>query len=257
VPADSGYEEARALADRALALDSTNVDGWLVLGRISEVRDRDFALAERRYARALAAAPSDARPYSRRSILLVRLGRTDEALASARRAVELDPASPAVYSELARLYRELNRFADAEQALRTALTLDPGHPILLANLGIELAHQEKFAEAAKLISQARQKRPEDLNLMGMQAFVYARLGRKAESRALLDTAEAMGLSPYNLGNVYEVLGDRERAIALLTRAVREHDDGATLLLDSTAMPSLRNDPRYRRLVEEVRGRAGK
>jgi Flp pilus assembly protein TadD len=254
LPSDGAYEEARALAGRALALDSSNVDGWLVLGRIAELRDRDFALAERRFARAVAVAPSDARPYGRRAILLARLGRPDEALASAKRAVELDPASPAVYSDLARLYRELDRFADAERALRTALTLDPGHPILLGNLGIELAHQGKFAEAASLIGQARAKRPGDPNLIGMQAFVLARLGRKAESRALLDTADEMGLSPYNIGNVYEVLGDRERAIAMLTRAVREHDDGATALLDSTAMPSLRTDPRYRALVEEVRGR---
>lgn len=255
--ADSAYEEARALAGRALALDSSLADGYLVLGRIAEVRDRDFPKALDYFARAVAVAPSDARPYGRRMVLLARLGRTEEALASARHSVELDPASPAVYADLARLYRELNRFSDAEQALRQALTLDPGHPTLLGNLGIELAHQGKFAEANATIAEARRARPRDVSLIGMQAFVLARLGRGAESRALLDTGATLGMSLYNQANVHATLGDRERAIGLLERAVRERDDGAAALLDSTGIPSVWRDPRVQALVAELRGRAAR
>ncbi|HKG91052.1 MAG TPA: BTAD domain-containing putative transcriptional regulator [Gemmatimonadaceae bacterium] len=251
---DSGYAEARALAGRALALDSSLADGYMVLGRIAERVDRDYPAALAHFARAIAVAPSDARPYGRRAVLLARMGRSEEALASARRAVELDPASPAVYADLAGLYGEVNRFAQAESAWRKALTLDPGHPILLGGLAVELAHQGKLEEALGYIVQARRKVPDDVNTMGQQAYVLARLKRGAEARALLDTALAAGMSQYNAANIYATLGDRERAIAMLERSVRDRDDGAVALLDSTGIPSVWHDPRVQKLVAELRGR---
>jgi serine/threonine-protein kinase len=252
LPPDSAYTEARALANRALALDSSLVDGWLVLGRLAEVVDRNYPLALSHFARAVAVAPSDPRAYNRQAVLLAYLGRQQEALAAARRGVELDPASPATYAALGQLYAALDRHPEAEAALRQALTLDPGHPILLGNLALSLTKQRRFDEAEPIILEARRKAPRDATFIGQHAFIASRIGKTQQARALLDTAEAAGASPVSLAATWHSLGDTARVLDLLERAVRERDDGVTFVLDTMAFHSLRRHPRYQRLVAEVR-----
>jgi TolB-like protein/DNA-binding SARP family transcriptional activator/Flp pilus assembly protein TadD len=254
LPQGAGYAEAESLAHRSLALDSTLTESHAVLARIAEVRDRDDQAADAHYARAIALNPNEARAYGRRGALLVRLGRPDEAIASARRAIALDPASPAVYSDMASVYHALDRYADEVGALRSALALDPGHPLLLGSLAMALSSLRKFDEAEAAIAQGRQRVPRDASLVARHAYLQARLGRAAAARALLDTAATLGISSVELATTYTELGDRERALGLLERAVREHDDGVVALLDTMIMHPLHSDPRMKRLVQQVRQR---
>jgi serine/threonine-protein kinase len=253
IPVEGGYAEAESLATRALALDSSLTEAYAVLGRIAETIDRDDATADRMYARAIEINPNEARAYGRRALLFARTGRGEAGISLAKRAVELDPASPAVYADLGQVYRELDRIPESERAYRAALALDPGHPILLGNLALSLTYQERFAEADSAMAAARARAPADAHLAGKHAFIHARLGREAQARATLDTAAALGISLVELASGYAVLGDRERALALLERAVNEGDDGVVALLDPAIVPSLRADPRMKRLVERVRG----
>ena len=252
LPVEAAYAESRALANRALVLDSSLVDGWLVLGRLAEVVDRDYPLALSYFARAVAVAPSDSRPYQRQAVLLARLDRTDEALAAARRGVELDPVSPGAHAALGQLYAALDRHKEAESAYREALTLDPGHPLLLGNLALSLTKQKRYGEVEPVILEARRKAPKDVTFIGQHAFIASQTGKTREAKALLDTAEALGLSRVELAVTWSSLGDTARALDLLERAVRERDDGVSYLLDTTVFTDLRRLPRYERLLAEVR-----
>jgi adenylate cyclase len=223
-PAESSSALARPSANRALTLDSSLVDGWLILGHSGDVIDRDFSWAESYYARAIEMAPSDSRPYSRRATMLPRLGRNAEALASAEQAVSLDPASPAVCSDLSILYAELNRFADAVWASRRALALDPGHPHLLGNLSLHLAHQRTYRDSDSVIALVRAQLPEDPTLLGQHAFSVANLGQVERARALVDSAAARGLSNVNREATMLAVGDTSATCSLLERALREGDD---------------------------------
>jgi tetratricopeptide (TPR) repeat protein len=254
LPQQAGYAEAESLAHRSLALDSTLTESYAVLARIAERRDRDDLAADAHYRHAIALNPNEPRAYGRRGPLLVRLGRPDEAIASARRAVALDPASPAVYADLASVYHELDHYDDEVAALRAALALDPGHPILLGSLAMALSSLRRFSEAEAAIAQGRRRVPGDANLVARHAFLQARLGHVAKARALLDTAATLGTSPVELATTYTLLGDHQRAFALLERAVRDRDDGVVAILDTMIMNPLHRDPRMKRLVEQVRQR---
>ncbi len=92
-----------------------------------------------------------------------------------------------------------------------------------------------------------------MDLIGKHAYIHARLGRPDSARATLDTAVARGLSPVQQASVLSVLGDRERALALLERAVEARDDRVVALLDPGIVPEIRDDPRFVRLLARVRG----
>jgi TolB-like protein/DNA-binding SARP family transcriptional activator/Tfp pilus assembly protein PilF len=256
---DSAYDDAFVYASRALALDSALVDGWLILGRNAEVRERDERLAEQHYRRAMRAAPNDPRPYSRLAPLVLRKGgdaNRIDALALAQKAVSLDIASPAVYADLANLHTELNDFRAAERELRQALTLDPGHPILLGNLALLLTNQRNYASADSVMERLRARVPEDPVALGQHAFIAARLGRLEVARARADSAERRGLSKVALASTYVVMGDTTAMYRLLDQAVRDGDDRLDFLLDSTNFVEVRGQPHFARLLEIARRKAG-
>lgn len=256
---DSAYDDAYVYASRALALDSALVDGWLILGRNAEVRERDERLAEQHYRRAMRVAPNDPRPYSRLAPLVLRKGgdaNRRDALALAEKAVSLDIASPAVYADLANLHTERNDYRAAERALRQALTLDPGHPILLGNLALLLANQHNFVAADSMMVRLRTRVPEDPVALGQHAFIAARLGKREVARALADSAERVGLSKVALASTYVTLGDTTTMYRLLDQAVRDGDDRLDFLLDSTNFVEVRGQPHFVQLLELARRRAG-
>lgn len=256
---DSAYDDAFVYASRALALDSALVDGWLILGRNAEVRERDERLAEQHYRRAMRVAPNDPRPYSRLAPLVLREGgdaNRRDALALAEKAVSLDIASPAVYADLANLHTELNDYRAAERALRQALTLDPGHPILLGNLALLFTNQRDFVAAESMMVRLRARVPEDPVALGQHAFIAARLGKREVARALADSAERAGLSKVALASTYVTLGDTTAMYRLLDQAVRDGDDRLDFLLDSTNFVEVRGQPHFVRLLELARRKAG-
>jgi adenylate cyclase len=89
-------ERARELAERAMALDSTLVDAYHLLGQIylwRKEHDRAIAQAER----AVAVAPNDADSYETLAEILGWSGRAEESIRVIRHAMRLNPRYPYFY----------------------------------------------------------------------------------------------------------------------------------------------------------------
>ncbi|HEU0299611.1 MAG TPA: tetratricopeptide repeat protein, partial [Longimicrobium sp.] len=247
----AGYTRARATAERARALDAGLAEAYVVLGRIAQYNG-DFPGAEAHYQHALRLNPRDPRVYSRRSELLRRLERWDEAIASARRATELDPVSPAAFSDLATAYAEAERYPEALAASEVALQFSPDHPVLLGNRALWLSEMRRHDEAVRAIEYARSRAPAEAFSKGMLAYVYARAGRRAQADSAARAAEASpGASPYGLAGIYMMLGDRDRALALLERAVTEEPELAAGLRTDEGFAALHDDPRMRAILRRL------
>ncbi len=249
---DEGYPRARALAERALALDSTNVEAHIVLGRVHEVWTWDFAKAEEEYGRASQLNPGEARAWTRRAPLLMRLGRREEALAAARRGTELDPLSPGAHNELGGLYMMLDEPENALAAFRTALALDPGHPILRGNIVLALAAQGRHEEARALAAEMQAENPDPLFAAGQNAYLHARAGRRPEALAALRTLEAAdALSPYMAAIILAAVGERQAALDRLDAAVAERDDGVPNAGVDPILRELRDEPRMQAILTRL------
>ncbi len=89
---EASLAAAERAALRALEIDPTNASAEVALGNVH--RDRwEWEKAETRYLRALAIDPDDVEAHQQYAEFLAGIGRLDEALRSARRAVALDPTS--------------------------------------------------------------------------------------------------------------------------------------------------------------------
>ena len=87
------FPRAKAAAQKALALDGSLGDAYASLGMCSFLYDWDWASAERAFKRCLELTPTSLGARVWYPILLAVIGRHDEAIAEAKRAIDIDPLS--------------------------------------------------------------------------------------------------------------------------------------------------------------------
>ena len=145
---------AAALLEQVLTADSESAEGWILMARIRLVLDEvDRALDATAWAIAL--VPEDARPLAMASRALTLLGRHEEAVTMAYRAVIVDPKNPLWHDRVAWALLAADRqIADAEQAARIAIGLNPDEAHYYFTHGVTLdamGHADQ-ARQALLIS---------------------------------------------------------------------------------------------------------
>jgi Flp pilus assembly protein TadD len=146
--------KAAALLESVLAADPESAEGWILMSRILLVLDQvDRALDAA--GRAIGLVPEDPRPLAAASRALTLLGRHEEAITTAYRAVIADPKNPLWHDRVAwSLIAADRQLADAEQAARTAIGLNPNEAHFYFTHGVTLdalGHADQ-ARQALLIS---------------------------------------------------------------------------------------------------------
>jgi len=91
IPREEGYRLAREAVERALALNPNLAEAHAQMGRIKQQVDFDWAGADASFQRAIALDPGNPESIGLAASSAAILGRLDEALQLARRAVALDP----------------------------------------------------------------------------------------------------------------------------------------------------------------------
>jgi cytochrome c-type biogenesis protein CcmH/NrfG len=130
--------QAAAYLETVLAADPGSAEGWILMARVRLTLDQaDRALDAS--GRAVALAPEEARPLALASRALTLLGRHEEAVTMAYRAVVVEPKNPRWHDRVAWSLLAWDRqMADAEQAARTAIGLDPGEAHYYFTHGVAL-----------------------------------------------------------------------------------------------------------------------
>ena len=143
--------------------------------------DWDWAAADASVLRALELEPGSAEALRLASIQAVTLGRWNEAIDLANKAIERDPLRPNSYTNLGLALLEVNRDTEAEAAFRKALELDPGGAGRHYLIGLALLLQGKTDAALR---EMQQETDEGWRLSGLPLAFHA-LGRRSESDAAL------------------------------------------------------------------------
>jgi serine/threonine-protein kinase len=249
-PADI-VPKARPHAYRALELDGDLAEPHASLGLIS-IYDYDWATAEREFKRAIELRSGYATAHHWYAILLVTLGRFAEARAEAERALQLDPASAVVNNLMGVVYYESRDYEKAVGALRKTLELNPNFSPSREILACAYATMGRKADA---LAELDQIKASAIQHAAMRAWILAIAGDVSAARALMRDVEKrpeMDFGhPAALGALQAVLGNRDRAFALLDQAYAERD---WMLRDVKVSPMwdpLRNDQRFSRLLHQM------
>lgn len=175
------------------------------------------------------------------------VGRTDEALAVMRRALDLDPLSLVINKEMGEALYNARRYDQALFQLNETLEIDRSFAPAHAQRGLTLLHERRYQDALAAFQQARNSGGETSGL-ALVAYTHAISGRAREARALLGQLDALSSTKYVprfvLGVVHLGLGDRDRAFTLLREACEARDNQPALLRWLAGLDDVRSDPRY-------------
>ena len=258
LPPNQAMTQAKAAAVKAVQLDDSSSEAHASMGHILHNYDWDFEGAEREFKRAIDLNPNYAIAHHWYAHLLMQVGRTDESLAQARLAVELDPLSPFINNGLARQYYLSRQYDKAIPQCQVVLQMDSTY--LPARTQLALAYEQKgmLAEAVSAMEQARKLAGQKTDLPMVHALLahaYALAGRKSDALSELNGLTAIGrrryVPPSYIAIVFLALGDKDKAFGYLDKSYQDRSEQQLYLGVEPVVDPLRSDPRFDALLKRV------
>ncbi len=250
VRADEAYRRAYAAALAAIAIDPDLGEARSALALLKFTREYDWEGAEAEFKVALELSPGSADIYDYYGWLCGSLERWDEALALVTRAQELDPLMHR--SDVASTLLRAGRYDEALESAKQAVVFDPQHGRSNSTLGWALFKLGKIDEGLASIERAVDLNPGNTMYLAQLGEAYALAGQRSRAhdvlRQLEEMAKARYVSPYHVSYVYTGLGDHIRAIELLEQARAEHSGSVYGIKGSFLFTPLRTHPRFKALL---------
>jgi TolB-like protein/Flp pilus assembly protein TadD len=244
---------AREAAERAVKAEPALAEAQTSLGFVKFWFDWDWPAAETAYRKAIALDPGYPMAHRMLGIALSHMGRAEEARPAMNRLRELDPllaVNQALSAQVAFAGRE---YGAAAQFARQALVVDPefwiGH-FQLAQAYEQLGESELALEA---LNKAGRFSGGNSKAVSLRGYLFAKLGRVNEAREVLNTLEAIALEryipPYAMALVHAGLGEREKALEWLERALEVRDVHLCFPPVDPKWDAFRGDPRFQALLK--------
>jgi serine/threonine-protein kinase len=243
------YMEARADAEKAIALAPTLAIGHLGLARFLSTGVREYAGAYAAIRRALELAPGDAEVLGTYSRLSAAFGQHEEAVAAGRRATALDPLAARRYRGLGQVLITARRFSEATEPLERARTLDPTLMQVNATL---CANQYAMGQLEAALESCRRDPDEWLSQTNL-AIVLHKLNRPTEARAVLAKliSENGESASYQYAQIYAQWSDIPKALEAIETAYREKDPGVLDMKTDFLLDPLRQEPRFQAALKKL------
>jgi len=254
-PATQTMPRAKQAALKALELDPTLPEAYSALGLVRLMYEWDWKGAQVAFQKSLELDPSNSETYLRYSNYLAAMGRLDEAIATARRAQQLDPLAPLPRQTVGRYLTFQGRQDEAIAEYQKTLELDPD--FFWGHLFISFVYAQKGEYDRWIEHQVRSWRsnrvPETLLEELQQA--YRSGGYRGSVRWLIAWREglaAAGIQPSAaLALDYVKLGEKEKALYWLERAYENHTRDLIYLNVEPQYDPLREDPRFQEIVRRI------
>ena len=257
LPPGEKIPKAKAAAMKALEIDDTLAEAHTSLARAMTTYDWDWRGAEREFQRAIELNPNYAIAHQWYCGYLEAMGRTPEAIAEGKRALELDPLSPIITFEMGLGFYYARDYDKAIEYYQKTLELDPDFPPAHGQLPAAYEQKRMYDQAITGFQKGtnlKGSREWYFSLSGL-AHVYAVTGNKGEAQKLLSEMKDLSVRQYvppdRIALIYAGLGDKDQAFAWLEKAYDEHSFNMTWLKVEPRWDSLRSDPRFADLVRRI------
>jgi serine/threonine protein kinase len=247
--------KAKAAAAKALEIDDSLAEAHVALGYSSFGYDWNWTAAGKHFDRAFTLNPRCVTYHLYFPLYLSSLGRFEEALAVANRAVDLDPASPSASHLLSVQFFLARKFDQAIQECHRTLELAPD-PILVymllaqAHAGIGL-YREGLSDMDKspALSQGVPA------LVAFRGYLHALLGERSRALQMIEELSALSklrfVPGFYFALVYAGLEDKDQAFRWLEKSCDERFIRVVYLNIEAFWDPIRSDPRFADLVRRV------
>jgi TolB-like protein/DNA-binding winged helix-turn-helix (wHTH) protein len=245
-------KQEEAMARKAVELDDSLPEAHLSLGAAIFMNRWDWQQADQELARAIELNPRYAEAYHFRSKIYAALNRTEETIEAEKKATELDPFERPFAMALA--YLSVRQYDAAINAARQRLETLPQD--LSLHWDLYEAYRRKGAE-----KESAQELEKLMLLSGSREsaanvrHAFEQGGDKAVIHWQLDNLKQKSathyVSPVSQAFLYARLGRRAETLALLEEGCRQHSPLLLWIQNDPAFDFLHSDERYRAIIQQI------
>lgn len=253
--AERDAQHAEAAARRAVALDDKLGIAHANLALVLFYLRWDLAGAEREYRRAIHLDGHLAYAIVEFADLLRETGRCHEAELELRRARAELPALPVLAWKQAEVLLDRHQMDESIASARSALRLKRDYGRAYVALGMAYEAKGQFSAALEQYRAALAIDGQDRRALPAFGYLLGRVGQTEEARSVLQKLITMNTEVRNcafqVAVVYAGLGDYDRALDWLERAVSTRQMHAPFLTVEPRFEPLRSSHRFRTLLGRV------
>ncbi len=251
------YPRAREAAQKALEVDETLAEGHASLAWVKTFYDWDRSGGEKEFQRAIELNPGYATAHFWHSLALGSMGRSEEAIAEQKRALELDPLSLIINRVLALDFYNARHYDQAIEQEKLTLEMDPNFAFVHMQLGQSYLQKSMYKEGIAEMEKELVVSPRHPYALSGLGYAYALAGKRADAQKMLDQLNAISEQKYvpaiSRVGVYVGLAEKEKAFEWLEKAYEDRSIGnsfSTIKMDPIYDP-LRSDPRFAALLRRM------
>ncbi|HET9819201.1 MAG TPA: hypothetical protein VFP92_08560 [Rhodanobacteraceae bacterium] len=243
----------RGAAEKAVALNPELAEGRLQLGYIAMSYDWNFPAAHKELQLAVKLRPSLAEAHAVLGLYLLRVAKDPAAARKALRDAEkLDPLNPwyprwEAYAAIAQ--------RDESGAMELAQRVDRLDPNFAYNGDAVAIVDGAFGHWQACVDRYKQQHALVSLSSPQLAICQAHTGNAAQARAAVEKLQAAAQRRYvdraYIAAIYAALGDKDRAMAELEQAYRDHSVHMVSLWLNPWFRPLHGDPRFQALVARI------
>lgn len=244
------YPRAVEAAQRAIELDPSLADAHASLGFVKLNWEWDWQGALDEFRKAIALNPSHETAHRWLSAFLAGIGRDDEALPIALRAIALDPISVLPRMNLGIVQFLAWRHEEAVTEFRRVIEKDPGFVRAYAFLASSLSFLNRHDEAVAVARDGAGRSNQHTMLLMPLGVCLARAGQLAEARKVLEPV-LTEIPPVYRAAAYAALGEESAALDMLDTATDERSDWMYSVGRQPWFGEYHSNPRFFRLLENL------
>ena len=250
------FPRAREYAMKALAIDDQLGEAHYSRGAVAFFYEWDWDLAQTELQRAL---DLNAKSVETNACYLHSLdsrGKSDEAIAVVRRALDQNPLSTFIQAELGCASYYGRRYDQAIDFSEETIRRDAGYPVAHYNAARPMGQKQMYEQSVTELNRAMTVWGRNMLVLSELGYDYAASGRKIEARKILaemkaQTAAGEFVDPYPLAFVYVGLGENDEAIKSLQEAYQARSTWMPWINVEPKFDALRSDSRFQDLIRRL------
>jgi serine/threonine-protein kinase len=248
LPPAEAFAKSKAAATRALELDPRLAAGHTAIGYTTLHFDWNANGATEQFDEAIALNPAWVDAHHWQSHALCAAGRFHESLAACHRIVELDPLNPLMHAHVAWHHYMAKEYADALAHAERVVRMESSFHWGYFFAGWALERLGRHAESVTALREAVRCSSNNPVMLAGLGHVLGVLQDRVGTLRIIDELKRLrgenGIFAYELGIIHAGLGDAERALQWLERAVKERSGWIAYVDVDPRLEMLHIEPRF-------------
>ena len=252
---NDAYAMANKYSNEALRLNPSHIDSQTTKVSLTLQIDRDTTKAMELAQGLLMKHPDNLRVLQEIGTILSFSGKTDLAVSTLKKGLELDPKNAKLHQHLAFVYLKSGEEELAETHNQKALELNPNYQFALHIRALILSEQQRYDVIEEQLLKAIEADDQNPVTIMSLGIVYWRAGKTEESYKLLAELLDRRNFEYIKGGIltrfYMAIGEKEKAFKWLKKSRDEKDFDFINIFYWPLYNSARDDPEFIKIYKNA------